>query len=60
MTAFRDTWAWKHRYHAWLPRSDHEPTGDPTMEVYRRSPVELGWETFDNDCGLPVRPLRRR
>ena len=25
-----------------------------------RSPVELGWETFDNDCRLPVRPLRHR
>jgi len=52
--------AWKHLFHAWLPRSGYEPTGDPTLEVYRRSPVELGWETFDNDCCLPVRPLRRR
>src|SRR6266704_3529831 len=40
--------AWKHLFHAWLPRSGYEPTGDSTMEVYRRSPVELGWETFDN------------
>jgi DNA gyrase inhibitor GyrI len=52
--------AWKHLFHAWLPRSGYEPTGEPTMEVYRRQPDEMGWETFDNDCCLPVRPLRCR
>jgi len=27
---------------------------------YRRSPLEIGWETFDIDCCLPVQPLRGR
>jgi AraC family transcriptional regulator len=52
--------AWKYLFYSWLPASGYEPTADPTMEVYRRSPEELGWETFDMDCFLPVRQLRRR
>jgi hypothetical protein len=30
------------------------------MPPNRRTALELGWETFDLDCYLPVRPLRRR
>jgi AraC family transcriptional regulator len=52
--------AWKHLFHAWLPGSGYQPTHDPTMEVYRRHPLEIGWNTFDMDCCLPVRPLRGR
>jgi AraC family transcriptional regulator len=52
--------AWKYLFYSWLPASDYEPTSDPSMEVYRRTPEELGWYTFDMDCCLPVRPLRRR
>jgi len=52
--------AWRHLFHVWLPRSGYEPTNAPLMEVYRRTPLELGWETFDFDCYLPVRPLRSR
>lgn len=50
--------AWRHLFHVWLPQSGYEPTNAPLMEVYRRTPLELGWETFDFDCYLPVRPLR--
>jgi AraC family transcriptional regulator len=50
--------ALRHLFHVWLPGSGYQPADDPMMEVYRRSPVELGWETFDIDCYLPVRPLR--
>jgi DNA gyrase inhibitor GyrI/AraC-like DNA-binding protein len=51
--------AWKYLFYSWLPASGYEPTADPAMELYRRHPVEVGWETFDMDCCLPVRPLRR-
>jgi AraC family transcriptional regulator len=52
--------AWKYLFHSWLPGSGYQPTQDPTMEVYCKSPLEIGWETFDLDCCLPVRPLRGR
>jgi AraC family transcriptional regulator len=52
--------AWKYLFHSWLPGSGYQPTHHPTMELYRRHPLEIGWETFDMDCCLPVRPLRGR
>jgi AraC family transcriptional regulator len=52
--------AWKYLFHAWLPGSGYQPADEPTLEVYRRQPLDIGWETFDMDCCLPVRPLRRR
>lgn len=52
--------AWKYLFHAWLPGSGYQPADEPTMEVYRRHPLDIGWETFDMDCYLPVRPLRTR
>lgn len=52
--------AWKYLFHAWLPGSGYQPADAPTLEVYRRHPLDIGWETFDMDCCLPVRPLRRR
>jgi AraC family transcriptional regulator len=38
----------------WLPRSRYQPANLPGMEIYRRKPGELGWETFDIDCAVPV------
>jgi AraC family transcriptional regulator len=52
--------AWKHLFYTWLPGSGCEPAPDPAMELYRRHPAEVGWNTFDMDCCLPVRPLRKR
>jgi AraC family transcriptional regulator len=49
--------AWRHLFHTWLPASGYQPTQNPLMEVYRRSPREIGWEEFDIDCCLPVRKL---
>ena len=57
---YKEERAWKHLFHAWLPGSGYQPADEPTLEVYRRHPLEIGWETFDMDCCLPVRPLRRR
>jgi AraC-like DNA-binding protein/DNA gyrase inhibitor GyrI len=50
--------AWKHLFHAWLPGSGYQPTHDPAMEIYRRHPLEVGWNTFDMECCLPVKRLR--
>ena len=38
----------------WLPRSRYQPANLPGMEIYRRQPAELGWDTFDIDCAVPV------
>jgi AraC family transcriptional regulator len=38
----------------WLPHSRYQPANLPGMEIYRRQPIELGWETFDIDCAIPV------
>ena len=38
----------------WLPRSRYQPANLPGMEIYRRLPSEMGWETFDLDCSIPV------
>jgi AraC family transcriptional regulator len=51
--------AWRHLFNAWLPRSSYQPTHEPALEVFRGHPVEVGWETFDIDCYLPVKPLRK-
>jgi DNA gyrase inhibitor GyrI/AraC-like DNA-binding protein len=52
--------AWQYLFHDWLPRSGYQPTHDPAMELYRAHPLEIGWERFDMDCCVPVRPLARR
>ena len=52
--------AWRHLFHAWLPRSGYQPTHDPAMEVYRRNPLDTGCSVFDMDCYLPVKALRTR
>lgn len=41
----------------WLPRSRYQPANLPGMEIYRRQPLEMGWEEFDIDCAVPVVPL---
>lgn len=38
----------------WLPRSRYQPANLPGMEIYRRQPAELGWETFDLECAVPI------
>lgn len=38
----------------WLPHSRYQPANLPGMEIYRRQPIELGWETFDIDCAIPI------
>jgi len=46
--------AWQYLYRYWLPRSRYQPDYLPAMEIYRRLPAEIGWETFDMDCAMPI------
>jgi AraC family transcriptional regulator len=41
----------------WLPHSPYQPANLPGMEIYRRQPAELGWQTFDLDLAVPIVPL---
>lgn len=49
--------AYEYLFARWLPSSGWQPTHDPGMEVFVRTPEELGWENFDVLGCLPVRPL---
>jgi AraC family transcriptional regulator len=51
--------AWQYLFHRWLPRSGHQPTQDPAMEVFRAHSLDVGWTEFDIDCCVPVKPLVR-
>lgn len=46
--------AWQYLWRFWLPRSRYQPDNLPAIEIYRRLPLELGWETFDMWCALPI------
>lgn len=46
--------AFHHLYLYWLPRSHYQPANLPALEIYRRQPAELGWETYDMDCAVPI------
>jgi DNA gyrase inhibitor GyrI len=46
--------ALQYLFRYWLPRSRYQPANLPGMEIYRRQPAELGWETFDIECAVPV------
>lgn len=46
--------ALQYLFRYWLPRSRYQPANLPGMEIYRRQPYELGWETYDIDLAVPV------
>lgn len=49
--------AFHYLFRYWLPHSRYQPANLPAMEIYRRQPAELGWETYDMDCAVPILPL---
>ena len=49
--------AWDTLFIEWLPSSDYEPADLPAMKVFEQRPDELGWETYDLWCSLPIQPL---
>jgi AraC family transcriptional regulator len=46
--------AWQYLWRYWLPRSRYQPDNLPAMEIYHRLPCEMGWDTFDLWCALPI------
>lgn len=53
--------AWDNLYRDWLPTGEFRPADAPAIEIFRKSPEEIGWENFDVEVGLPViRQQRRR
>ena len=46
--------ALQYLFRYWFPHSRYQPANLPGMEIYRRQPIELGWETFDIDCAVPI------
>ncbi len=50
--------AWNYLFKNWLPRSAYEPTQGPALEVFLQSPLELGWDNYDLEGRVPVRPFR--
>lgn len=49
--------AWQHLWRYWLPRSRYQPANVPAMELYRKLPHEIGWDTYDMLCTIPVERL---
>jgi len=49
--------ALQYLFRYWLPRSRYQPANLPGMEIYRRQPIELGWDVFDIDCAIPILAL---
>jgi len=50
--------AWEWLFRSWLPTSGYEPTLEPAVEVFLKSPEEIGWDRFDLLCAIPITPLR--
>jgi AraC family transcriptional regulator len=50
--------AWRFLFQTWLPGSGYQPENRPAMEIFCRTPLEEGgWEEFDLEGWVPVRPL---
>jgi AraC-like DNA-binding protein/DNA gyrase inhibitor GyrI len=50
-------YAWQYLFRIWLPASRYQPANMAAFEVFARTPEEIGWETFDLYCCLPITRL---
>lgn len=50
---------WDHLYRSWLPSSAYEPANLPPFEWYRRWPSRLDESSWDLDCCIALRAIRR-
>ncbi len=46
--------AWDFLYQDWLPESQFIPINYPAIEEFLQGPEEIGWETFNLKCRIPV------
>lgn len=51
---YQEDRAWQYLYRYWLPRSRFMPLDLPAMEIYRQRPDEIGWQTYNLDCAIPI------
>jgi len=49
--------AWDYLYDDWLPNSGYQPADLPGIKRFRTGPDVLGWNEWDLDCSIAVRPL---
>ncbi len=57
ITAFER--AWSYFFKVWFPSSGYVPDSMPAMEIFHSRPEDVGWEYFDIDCCVPIKPLWR-
>ena len=46
--------AWDFLYRDWLPESQYVPIHYPAIEEFMQGPEEIGWETFNLKCRVPI------
>ncbi|MFK8038559.1 MAG: GyrI-like domain-containing protein [Crocinitomicaceae bacterium] len=46
--------AWDYLYQNWLPNSQYVPMHYPAIEEFVQGPEEIGWETFNLKCRVPI------
>ena len=46
--------AWDYLYQDWLPKSHYVPINYPAIEEFIQGPEDIGWETFNLKCRIPV------
>lgn len=50
-------YVWQYLYRIWLPSGGYQPADLPAMELFVRTPEEIGWETYDLEACIPVARL---
>lgn len=50
--------AWDYLYQEWFPSSPFEPDDLPGIKRFRQRPDQLGWDEWDLDCSIAIRPLQ--
>lgn len=50
--------AWDYLYQVWLPDSGYVPRHYPAIEEFLKGPEEIGWETFDINCRIPIEKMQ--
>ncbi|MEM9491713.1 MAG: AraC family transcriptional regulator [Myxococcota bacterium] len=50
--------AWQYLYEEWLPGSRYEPDDLPGIKRFRTRPDQFGWDRWDLDCSIAVRPAQ--
>lgn len=48
--------AWEHLYDRWLPHARSEPADLPAFKRFRQRPDQIGWDRYDLDCCIALRP----